>query len=158
MMYKTNESVYDEDMNNILKQLKKAMPKIAQKYDLSFVALFGSQASGKTHKNSDVDIAFYRNAPMDIEEELQMTYELSQVLHRSDLDMVNLHGAPPLLMREISDDGVVVYEKDAANFTFDEFQMYTFKRYVEAKPLFKMREESLKKFIQKHDRQTSHQV
>ena len=42
------------DMDKIKPQIKE----LAEKYGLKLVMLFGSQASGKTHKESDVDFAF----------------------------------------------------------------------------------------------------
>lgn len=39
-----------------MEQAKKVAETVAKKHGLSFVALFGSQATGRVHEKSDIDI------------------------------------------------------------------------------------------------------
>jgi len=140
--------VYAWRMNkNIIKLLRDAAKEIAEKYDLAFLAVFGSQATGKTHPQSDIDIAFSRDVPTSLKEEVALAFDLSQIVKREDIDLVNLSAAPPLLLHCVSREGVVLFEREPG--LFAEFQMYAFKRYIEAKPLFRLQRESLKKFTQR---------
>ncbi|HDK81390.1 MAG TPA: nucleotidyltransferase domain-containing protein, partial [Nitrospirae bacterium] len=58
-------SCYSMIMFNIAKT-KPEVRKIAEKYRLPLVLLFGSQVSGRTHPQSDVDIAFLSEKRMSL--------------------------------------------------------------------------------------------
>lgn len=46
-------------MGNIIDEAKRFVFNINKKYTIKFAYIFGSQATGKASKNSDVDIALY---------------------------------------------------------------------------------------------------
>ena len=46
-------------MNMDIMTKKNEMAEIAEKYGLDFIVLFGSQATGRTHPKSDVDIGLH---------------------------------------------------------------------------------------------------
>ncbi|MBI5004016.1 nucleotidyltransferase domain-containing protein [Candidatus Kaiserbacteria bacterium] len=119
---------------------------LAEKHGLSLVVLFGSQATGKTHAGSDTDIAFFSIQPKNMLEIAEMQMEFTEKLRIKDLELVDLAGKAPLFLKQVADQGIVLYEKDPS--VFDEFQIYAFKRYVEAKPLYAMREAALHKYLQ----------
>lgn len=125
----------------------KKVRELAQKYGLSLVVLFGSRATGKTHKRSDTDVAVRGERPIDLSELCALSVELPEAVRSPRVDVVDMRTAPPLLMREIARDGIVLYEKDPTEFA--RFQMYAFKRYVEARPLFEMRRTFIKKFLER---------
>jgi len=108
--------------------------------------LFGSSVTGKTHKESDVDIAYLSTKNLGIREEAQMMLDLNPILKSQRIDLVNIHLAPPLLLYAISDNGQVLYQTNPLNFY--ELRAYAFKRYVEAKPLFELKERRLKEYVQ----------
>ena len=118
---------------------------IAEKYRLSLVVLFGSQATGKTHKESDVDIAYLPGRPLSPEEEININYELTLVSRTDRVDTVNLRNAPGLLLKQIVDQGVIFYEKTGTEFA--ELEIYAMRRYKEATPLFEIRREKLDAFL-----------
>jgi predicted nucleotidyltransferase len=80
--------------------------------------LFGSQARGDSHVQSDVDVAVF------VDEQAQQTpgygYEaelgadLQAVLGRSDVDLVILNRAPPLLYYRVLRDGIRILSRDLA--------------------------------------------
>lgn len=110
--------------------------KIAKKYGLKLVLLFGSQATKKIHKQSDIDIAFLSEKKLSLNEEVNLIFDLTQILRSENIDLVNLRTAPPLLLYAISRHSVVLYQKNAL--IFPEFCAYAFKYYVEAKPIFEL--------------------
>ena len=62
--------------------------------------IFGSVASGRTRKDSDIDIAVLirKNEGHDtLKYRLKLMADLGSALHRSDVDVVILNEAPPLL-------------------------------------------------------------
>lgn len=146
-LHKSQTLVYYVRMNTLLTTLQKRIPKIAKKYDLDFVVLFGSQATKKTHPESDVDLAFSSSNFFPLEKEIALSFDLSQSLQRADIDLVQTNHATPTLMRQISREGVVLYQKEPS--LFAQFQMYAFKYFIEAKPLLSLRKKSLKQFLQR---------
>jgi len=121
---------------------KKMIAELGEKHELDLVLLFGSQASGKTHAQSDVDIAIHgarRFRPMEL---AQIQFDFSSALKIELIEIADLKSATPLLMKEIADNSILLYEKEAN--LYDELKIYFLRRYFEARPLLKMREEQLK--------------
>lgn len=127
---------------------KDSIKTLAEKHGLSLVVLFGSQATGKTHTGSDTDIAFFSTNQKDMRQIAQMQMEFSEALKIKDIELVDIAGKVPLFLKQVADQGVVLYEKDPS--VFDEFQIYAFKRYVEARPLLEMRRRFTENFIHSH--------
>src|SRR3989344_1573529 len=124
----------------------KELGAVAEKHGLKLLVLFGSSATGKTHKESDIDVAYLAKKDLELSEEARLIIELMPILKSQSVDLVNIHLAPPLLLYAISDHGQVLYQADPLNFY--ELRAYAFKRYVEAKPLFELKERRLKEYIQ----------
>ena len=64
--------------------------------DISFVFLFGSWASGRTFKESDVDIAIYFKDEYSFERVKNIWSDLEDLL-KKDIDLITLNTAPPLI-------------------------------------------------------------
>jgi predicted nucleotidyltransferase len=139
-------SCYPIAMLNITK-IKPEVKKLAKKYHLLLVVLFGSQVGGKMHPQSDVDFAFLSERRMGLLEIAKMQIEFSQRLKIKDLELVDLKAAPPLLLKQIAKKSVLLYEKEP--FLFANFKIYALKNFMEAKKLLKLRESSLNKFLQR---------
>lgn len=130
-----------------INKIKSKMKKIAKKYQFSLVLLFGSQATGKIHANSDVDIAFVSEEYLRPSDVAKIQLEISQELKIKNLELVDLKNATPLLLKQIAQKSILLYEKEQS--LFANFKIYGFKRFMEAKDLLKLRDLSLDKFIQK---------
>jgi predicted nucleotidyltransferase len=80
--------------------------------------LFGSQAEGRAHRESDVDIGIllqwgrYPTRGDRFDMRIQLGSELISVLHHNEVDVVILNDAPPLLGRKIIYDGIRVFLSD----------------------------------------------
>lgn len=118
---------------------------LAQKYGLTLMVLFGSQATGKTHKGSDYDIAYLSEHSLSLAEESKLIIDLVPVFQTSAVDLVSIHNAPPLLLKQIAEKCVVLYERDPQ--LFSRFRIYAYKRYMETQHLFRMRSKSLNRFL-----------
>ena len=126
---------------------EKLIEKIAQKYSLELILLFGSKISGKAHRESDFDVAYLSNKALDLEEEARLIMELSQVFKSENIDLVNLKKAPPLLMKQIFQNHRVLY---CSNFKiYHLYKIYALKRFIEAAPLFRLRDELIEKYFMK---------
>lgn len=135
-------------MNAIdLEKIKEQVSVIAGKYKLSLLVLFGSQASEKTHRKSDVDFGFIAHRKMSLKEIAEMQFDFSEKLKIKNLELVDLKTSPPFLLKNVAQNSVLLYQESLP--IFDEFKIYGFKRFMEAKSLLAMRNVSLNKFLQK---------
>lgn len=128
----------DKDSETYLK-------KLVRKYHLQLLLLFGSQAEGTQHKRSDFDIAYSASKDLDLMEEAQLIVVLAPVVKSENIDLVNIKTAPPLLLHAIFQNPKILYANDS--YVFPNLRAYAFKRYVEARPLLRIRSERLKEII-----------
>ena len=83
----------------------------AGKRGVQAVWLFGSHCEGRSHRDSDVDVAVllehrhYPDARGRFEARVAMTADIIALLHRNEVDLVVLNDAPPRFARYIVLDG-----------------------------------------------------
>lgn len=99
-----------------IEQAKKVAETVAKKHGLSFVALFGSQATGRMHAKSDVDIGVAGRVPVAFDAQTDIWREFSDVFHRDDIEIVDLFDATPTMMYVVARDGKVLYEDSTGQF------------------------------------------
>ena len=91
----------------------------AGKPGLQAAWLFGSHSEGRSHRDSDIDVAVllehgrYPDARVRFEARVAMTADIIAVLHRNEVDLVVLNDAPPRFARRIVLDGRLVHCSDA---------------------------------------------
>jgi len=74
---------------------------------------------------------------------LKLTSDLGAALHRSDVDVVILNEAPPLLAHRVLSQGTLVFERSASARV--SFQVKTAARYFDLIPMFELHLRYLKK-------------
>lgn len=116
---------------------------IATRFHLRLLVLFGSQARGDAMASSDVDIAFLSEKRLSVLSEAKLALALSRLYAGKRVDLVDIHHASPLLQRQVFLYGQCLYEKEL--YLFGERQMYADMLYMEAKPLFDIRHEYLRR-------------
>ncbi len=119
---------------------------LAQKYGLSLVMLFGSQATGYTHKKSDVDIGYLSPKEIGYRENYKIALEVGRIFRKPDVEMVNIRNVSPELKKQVADQGIVLYEGRRS--AFDLFRIHANRTYIETKPLRAYRDQRLKEFLQ----------
>ena len=129
-------------INNVQKN---SIRLIAEKYGLSLVLLFGSQATGHTHKHSDIDIGYVSSREFDYKENYAITLELMHILKCKDIEFTNIYNVSPSMKKQIADTGVSLYEKNST--ILDYFKIRAFREYVDTKPLRIYRDSLVKDFI-----------
>lgn len=77
--------------------------------EIAAAYLFGSSATGKDRRKSDIDLAIMVNSKIGAMERVEMETALSSRLHR-DVDLVIFHQGSPLLQHQILKYGRLVYE------------------------------------------------
>ena len=112
---------------------------VAEKYDLEFVVLFGSQATGRTHPKSDVDLAYFPPPIFPFDHESKLYLDMVEAIRKNEIDIINLKRASSLLLKQVVDKSLVLYEKHRGD--FDEFVLYIFRIYNESAPLRQLERE-----------------
>ena len=100
---------------------------IVEKITPEFIVLFGSQATGLTHLESDVDIAFYKpHHELSAFEILGLATELAGLI-KIKVDLIDLNTASTVFKAQIFSTGEPLYM--TSQFDFDEYQMRTLSMY-----------------------------
>ncbi len=121
----------------INQEQKNAIKDLAEKYGLDMVLLFGSQATGETDAQSDIDIAYSSRAGLDLRGESAFIVDLMEVFKRQDIDLANLAQSSPLFKKRVADKSVVLYERTPS--LFNEFYLYAARVYEDNKRLIDVR-------------------
>lgn len=130
-------------LNELSEKQKKLIEEIVKKYRLKLVLLFGSRIDGRTHKESDVDVAYLPEKSLDFEKECRLNYEFTEIFKTDRVDTVDLRKAPPLLLFAVFKNCELLFQKD--NIVFPTYRAYAFKKYIETKPLYEEKFARLKK-------------
>ena len=114
------------------------------------VYLFGSQASGRSWAQSDVDLAVLLGSAVPRERQgavrVQLIAELMSVFKTNEVDVVVLNEAPPLLSYEGVIQGCrLLFEKD--KLTRVRFHVRAFQEYVDTAALREVQNRYLKESI-----------
>lgn len=111
-------------------EIARKLAPIFEEKELLLALLFGSGASGKAHRRSDIDLAFLFGTPVDI---LMLTNRVIKLLHADTVDVVDLRRASPLIRFSAVKNSRVLYERKPG--TFNEFYSLVFRMYVDTKKL-----------------------
>ena len=86
----------------IKKTLTNNKERLATKYGLSFIAIFGSYGRGQQTENSDIDILVEFQKPIGIEF-IDLANELEKLL-KIKVDLVSKKGVRPQYLKQIEQD------------------------------------------------------
>ncbi len=125
-----------------VEEVRNKLSPLFQDKGLQLVLLFGSVASGKVHKQSDIDLAFLFDKPANI---LVLTNHVIRLLHNDRVDVVDLRRASPLLKYSAVKSGRLLYER--APGIFNEFYSLAFRRYVDTKKLRDAQAVAIQQFL-----------
>lgn len=85
---------------------------LLNKINPSFIIVFGSYAKNLTHKDSDIDVAFYSfDTTFSKYEIFIFAQELADIL-KIDVDLIDLAEASTVFKAQIFTTGTVIYSKD----------------------------------------------
>jgi hypothetical protein len=123
------------------------------KHGVILAYLFGSHAEGRARPASDVDVAVLLPRDMlplkTFDKQLKLMAELSDTLGVSEVDVVILNEAPPLLAFEVVKHGKVLYEDPVTRPAVD-FAVYAFSRYADTIPFRQLQNRYLFEHIERH--------
>jgi predicted nucleotidyltransferase len=112
---------------------KKGIDKIAYNYNILFIVYFGSYQTKYYNSESDIDIAFLSSNLLDNKKRINLLEELILYHRKSEIDLVDLKTAEPILRYEIAKNGRVLFEKEEG--LFERYSLFYIKRYYELKPV-----------------------
>ena len=111
-------------------QLAHAASLLEGRFRLSALWLFGSEATGQTRPDSDVDLAALFSRPVDPEQLFTARLDLETLLGRS-VDLVDLRKASAILGRQAVQGGRLLLDRDPVDRHV--FSMLLPSRYVDLK-------------------------
>lgn len=76
-----------------------------------YAVVFGSQASGKTHSGSDIDVAILGKAPFSLDERLTIT-QMIEASTGKNVDLIDLGQTSGLILKQIFESGTPVKNTD----------------------------------------------
>jgi len=118
--------------------------KILKKYRLKLIILFGSFASGKNHKESDLDLAVLGAEKISFENQIKLINEFTKIFSQ-EIDLTVLNNANPLLGFQISKNSLLLAGKQA---DFLNFKLQAFHAFNDYAPYFEMERKLNKRIIQ----------
>ena len=118
---------------------------IARKYNLLLVILYGSQASGRTCKESDIDIAVLGTRPITFENLIDLNNEFAEIFKVKEIYVKSLHNTNSLFRYQVMSKGVLLYGK---SYDYNSFKSYAFRDYYDSQDLLRLKEVFIKKRLQ----------
>jgi len=117
----------------------------ATQSDVVLAYLLGSQARGRAHALSDVDIAVLLAGSLDKKQRfdacLKLMAELSRLLRRDEVDVVILNDVPVALRYRVLRDGVLLSCRDHDRMI--DFRLRTVNEYLDFKPILMRHERAI---------------
>ncbi|MDI7260434.1 MAG: nucleotidyltransferase domain-containing protein [Thermodesulfobacteriota bacterium] len=80
---------------------------------MDLILMFGSHVIDNVHPESDIDIAVYGRQILSETEKIQLIYELCNIFHTDDIDLVDLRTASPFLKKEVLKNYKILLQRDA---------------------------------------------
>jgi predicted nucleotidyltransferase len=123
---------------------KKEIKKIAKNYNLSLILAFGSRISGKSRRDSDLDIAVMAERGLSSERFFKLISDLSKIFPGTEIDLILLNHANPLLLKKIVENCEILY---GSRRLLSELKIYAFKKYCDYQPYFRLERQFAHNFI-----------
>lgn len=118
--------------------------KFLNKYHLELLVFIGSYGTNEyIPRESDMDIAFLSNSPLNESQTLNLLNEVSSLIKCSNLDLINLTFASGLLKYKVAAAGRLIYEKKQG--LFERYKLYCYRYYYDTKKFRQMRREYFEK-------------
>ncbi|MEW5954257.1 MAG: nucleotidyltransferase domain-containing protein [Bacillota bacterium] len=141
--------------HNVVEYIPLLIEKLKTDENIVAVYLFGSYAESKQTPVSDIDLAVLldRDFPPGryFEKKLELLSIITQLLNTDEVDLAILNQSPLALSYRVLSKGRLLYEKENGKGQRVSFQVRTYDRYFDFKPIEKILHEGLTRRI-KEDR------
>lgn len=119
------------ELKEIIAVNKVTLNEIVEKYNIELLVYFGSYGTKFYNSESDIDIAFLSSSYLSIQEKLELLEDLIHYHKKSEIDLVDLRTADPVLRYEIAVNGRVLFEKEEN--LFERYSLFYIKSIYEHK-------------------------
>lgn len=121
------------------------LEQIAERFGVRMMLLFGSAVTGRTHADSDLDIAVeLEDTRQSYRARGELACELQQLFPGRKIDLAVLNRADPLFLKKIVESCRMIFG-DAAR--LQAMRIYAFRRYQDHAPYFAMEREYVRRVI-----------
>lgn len=124
--------------------IKKKIKKVAEKYNLKLVILYGSHARGAAKETSDIDIAVLGAVSLDFDAVLAITGEFSSIFESNAVDVKSLHNVNPFFRYQVTKDGTLLFGGERG---FISFKAYAFRDYIDSRSLLRLKEKMVRERV-----------
>lgn len=115
---------------------KLKLKELAKAFGLELVILYGSQARGNVHPESDIDLAVRGRKLLTFKRKLRLATRFDSIM-KGDCDLCDLRGASPLTLAAVAKDGLLLFESKPGNFS--RFKLSAINQYLDFRPWFDSR-------------------
>lgn len=133
----------------LLRELREKLPPWCRERGLRLCVLFGSRATGRARPGSDVDLAVWPSPPgarPSGREKLDWIGDLTLLLEPDANLVVVTPELDPVLGREISRDGRVLYEAEENLWAWERLRLWQL--YNDALPFLRRQKEDLRRYAE----------
>ena len=81
--------------------------------EVTFALLFGSTATGRAKKESDIDIAIAAKDLLGVQKMVDIQLALSRMLQK-EVDLLDIHSLNGIILQEIFKNGRIIIKKDTS--------------------------------------------
>jgi predicted nucleotidyltransferase len=138
---------FKEIEHDVMQSIPLLVEKLRPDRDLVALYLFGSYAEGKQTPVSDIDLAVLLDrgfpAALYFEKKLKLLSTITSALKTDEVDLIILNQAPPALSYRVLSQGRLLYEEEDGKAQRVSFQVKTFDRYFDFKPVERVLHEGL---------------
>lgn len=126
------------DRSHAVSKMRRGLQAVGRaRREIAALYLFGSSVAGTTGPLSDLDVAVLVREPRRksmgrLDQRLALMGDIGHACRRSDVDVVTLNEAPPLLAYEVVTHGTILYERDHQARVA--FEARTLQRYLDLRP------------------------
>lgn len=122
---------------------------VSRRREIQAAYLFGSAVTGRTRKDSDVDVALLLSPKSvrlkDLGYRLKVSRELANAIGRAAIDLVILNDASPVLAHQVISKGKLVFERSRSARV--NYQVRAVNLYLDTEPMRALYRRYLKKRI-----------
>ena len=132
-------------MPKIIQEREKLLKKIAKKYKIKLILMFGSEVNKKTHKMSDVDIGvLLEKSGFSFTKYSSLMENFQKIFPGREIDLAIINNADPLFLKKIFENCQLLFGKKEE---LAKLKLYSFHQFCDYQKYFDLEREFAKRFL-----------
>jgi predicted nucleotidyltransferase len=128
---------------------KASFEKLAKKYKIKLILLFGSEVTKKRHLMSDLDIGVcFEKNELNFQKFGQLISEFQEIFPKKEIDLAIINNADPLFLKKILETAQLLYGKKS---NLAKLKLYSFHQYLDYQKYFKLEEKFCHQFLRQFE-------